>query len=165
MKKTKIAVLVALILGIVMVFGIVCCNVVMGRFYTLQEAYENGWLTQADLMSIAYYHNGGRAHNEEIMDEDYEPTPKSPEVLSKWTESKIKMAAAKEYRGKEYNIKDAKARGFTITEYCGTYGDCVAVMMKDNYSDGPAIVWTDIVAGVNIYYGDGRTMKIWRRMI
>ena len=161
MKKIKI-VLVALILGIVMV-GIVCCNVVMGKFYTLQEAYDNGWLTQADLMSIAYYHNGGRAHNEEIMSEDYAPAPKSPEVLSKWTESRIKRAAAKEYRGREYKIKDAKARGFTITAYYGTYGDCVAIMMKDKYTGEPAVVWTDVVAGVNIYYGSGRTIKVWRR--
>lgn len=161
MKKIKI-VIVALILGIVIVFGIVCCNVVMGKLYTLQEAYDNGWLTQADLMSIAYYHNGGRAHNEEIMDEDYEPLSKTPEELSRWTELKIKMAAAKEYRGREYNIKYARAKGFTITEYCGTYGDCVAVMMKDKYSGEPGIVWTDVIAQVNINYGGGRTIKVWR---
>lgn len=28
-----------------------------GSFYTLQEAYEKGWLTKEDLMNIAYYHN------------------------------------------------------------------------------------------------------------
>ena len=36
----------------------------------LEKAYENGWLTKAELMSIAYYLNGGRTHNEEIMAED-----------------------------------------------------------------------------------------------
>ena len=30
-----------------------------GNFYSLREAYDNGWLTQEDLQSLAYYYNGG----------------------------------------------------------------------------------------------------------
>lgn len=168
MRKAK-RVLIALLLGIVTVFGVAGCNKEpagnkgeesTGTFYTLQEACDNGWLTQADLMSIAYYHNGGRWHNEEIMSEDYVPAPKTPEVLSKKTELKIKNTAAKDYR-ENYNINDAEADGFRITEYCGTYNGCVAIMMRDDYSGTAGVVWTDTIAGVNIYYNSGRTMQIW----
>ena len=133
----------------------------VGSIYTVQEAYNNGWLTQEDLLSIAYYHNGGRTDNEEIMSEGYLPAPKIPEVLSGITESKIKRATAEEYRQKHI-IKYAEAEGFTITEYCGTYGDCVAVMTTDIYSGFTDAVWTDTIGGVNIFYSDGNSIKIWR---
>ena len=133
----------------------------VGVLYTLQEAYENGWLTQEDLLSIAYYHNGGRAYNEEIMSENYQPAPKMPEVLSEETELKIKITAAKEYREKE-NMKYAEADGFTITQYCGTYGDCVAVMLKDKYTGAFQAVRTETIAGVNFRYPNSRTLTIWR---
>ena len=133
----------------------------VGAFYTVKEAYENGWLTQEDLLSIAYYHNGGRAYNEEIMSETYQPAPKMPEVLSEETELKIKITATKECREKE-NIKYAEVDGFTITQYYGTYGNCVAVMMIDNYSDFMTVELTDTVAGVNFYYPYVNLIKIWR---
>lgn len=132
-----------------------------GAFYTLQEAYDMGWLTKANVMRIAYYHNGGRIYNEEIMSETYKPLPKTPEVLSNLTESKIKSTAAKEYREK-YNMQYAEVDGFRITEYCGTYGDCVAVMLRDDYSDAASVYWIDSVAGVNIKYFDGNSIQIWR---
>ena len=62
-----------------------------GRFYTLKEAYNGGLISKADLMSIAYYHNGGRQYNEEIMGEDFVPAPKTPEKLSPATENAIKL--------------------------------------------------------------------------
>ena len=133
-----------------------------GELYSLYVAYVNGWLTKSDIMSIAYYHNGGRTYNEEIMSEEYEPLPKTPEVLSNLTELKIKSTAAKDYREK-FNIEDAVADGFTITQYCGTYGDCIAVMMRDDYSGTAAVVRTVSVAGVKIYYNSGREIQIWRK--
>lgn len=135
-----------------------------GKVYSLQEAYNNGWLTLGDIMSIAYYHNGGRSGNEEIMDEYYEPSPKTPEVLSSETELKIKSAAAKEYREK-YNIENAEADGFTITEYYGTYSGCIAVRTDDIYSGYAAVVWTETVAGIKITYYSGYPIKIWRKTI
>ena len=136
-------------------------QMVYGDLYTLQQAYVNGFISYEDLISIAYYHNGGREHNEEIMSEDYKPSLKTPEVLSELTVLKIKSAAAKDYR-ENYNVKDAKAEGFTIIEYCGTYGDCVAIMMRDDYSGTTGAVWIDSVAGVNIYYNSGKEIQIWK---
>lgn len=134
----------------------------LGPFYSLQEAYHYGLLTQEDLKSIAYYHNGGRTYNEGIMSEAYTPAPKAPEVLNAETEIEIKSAAAEEYREK-YNIKFAEADGFTITQYYGTYNDCIAVMTRDNYSGAADVVWFDSVAGVNIYYSNGKSIQIWRK--
>lgn len=60
-----------------------------GMFYSLQEAYVNGWLTQEQLLSIAYYHHSesytydlNTRYNTELMGENYQPIPKSPETLS-----------------------------------------------------------------------------------
>ena len=167
-----IKIFVSLFLGVIIAFGISGCETTdtpsgdlpeeetAGSFYTLQEAYDNGWLTQEDLMNIAYYNNGGRTDNEEIMSEDYQPAPQTPEVLSEKTELKIKSTAAKEYR--EDNIKDVVADGFTITRYYGTYGDCVAVMMTDNYTDHWDWEVVDCVAGVKLHYNNSNQIKIWR---
>ena len=132
-------------------------------FYSLKNAYDMGLLTRDDLMSIAYYHNGGRRYNEEIMPEDYSPQPKTPEVLSENTELKIKETAAKEFREK-YNVEYAKAEGFTITEYYGTYGGYVAVVIKDNYTGG---VWSPIpetypLAGVEFQIRSENFIRLWR---
>ena len=54
-----------------------CAPEASGDFYSLQEAYEAGYLTKEEIMSIAYYHNGGRVYNEEIMSEEYTPIPKN----------------------------------------------------------------------------------------
>ena len=32
---------------------------VYGELYTLQEAYDNGYISRQDLLSIAYYNNSG----------------------------------------------------------------------------------------------------------
>ena len=133
----------------------------MGAFYSLQDAYDNGWLTQEDLKSIAYYHNGGRVYNETIMNETYVPQPKTPEILSTETELKIKRAAAKDYRD-NYNITDAEAEGFTIVEYDGTFGECIAIMKEDTYTGYWGSEEMPNIAGVIFYYNSSNHITIWR---
>ena len=65
-----------------------CAPEASGDFYSLQEAYEAGYLTKEEIMSIAYYHNGSRVYNEEIMSEEYTPIPKTPQELSEETSKK-----------------------------------------------------------------------------
>lgn len=94
MKKLKI-------LAVVLALGALCMGVLSGcdngkdgletgegTFYTLQKAYDEGYLTKEEIMSIAYYHNGSRVHNEEIMSEEYTPIPKTPQELSEETSKK-----------------------------------------------------------------------------
>ena len=84
MKKIKLCViLVALLLGVLVVFGVAGCGPDMGAFYTLQEAYDGGFLTKDDLETIAYYLNEGIAY---------------PEALDSRTDQAIREAAAYDLR-------------------------------------------------------------------
>ena len=62
----------------------------VGSFYSLEEAYENGWLTRDDILSIAYYYNQGTEGNEELMGESYAPEPMVPETLDEERVNQIK---------------------------------------------------------------------------
>jgi hypothetical protein len=93
----------------------------VSKFYSLQEAYDQGLLTHEDLQSIAYYHNGGYFDvNEEFTgwgyDENFTPVPKTPEILNVETENKIKELQAYNLRTREPN---ATAENVAIIEYYG----------------------------------------------
>ncbi len=126
-----------------------CAPEASGDFYSLQEAYEAGYLTKEEIMSIAYYHNGGRVYNEEIMSEEYTPIPK------------IRSTAAHGYN-ERFPDQNAAADDFSINKYCGTYGDCVVVMMTDIYSNYTDAEWFGEVAGVRFYYNNGNSLSIWK---
>lgn len=137
-----------------------CAPQTYGTFYTLEEAYEAGILTHDELMSIAYYHNGGTRGNEAIMGEDYVPIPKDPQELSEETSWKICETAAYNYR-REYENAEASADDFKIIRYHGTYGDCVAIMMTDKFGDYDTALWTVVVADISIFYNNGNRITIW----
>ena len=133
-----------------------------GKFYTVTEAYENGYLTREQVMSIAYYHNGGNYKNEEIMGEDYKPLSITPKTLSVQAENSIKQTHLNEYyEGKDY----AELSGIRIDSYYGTYNGCFVVMISDDYSGTAGIVWIEEVAGINIYYISGNRIEIWRNIV
>ncbi len=136
-----------------------------GNFFTVTEAYEKSYLTREQVMSIAYYHNGGRSQNEEIMSEDYQPLLKTPEKLSEVTEVSLRQTYI-DHRWKEEDLKaNEELAGeklqVTIFEYNGTYGDCIAVMMTDNFTGYTCALWTEQVGDINIQYSDGNGMLIW----
>lgn len=136
-----------------------------GNFYTVTEAYEKGYLTREQVMSIAYYHNGGRSHNEEIMNEDYQPLPKLPEKLSEESEKIIKQSYFdRHWKDRDMNYLEellGKKLEISIEEYDGTYGSCVAVMMSDNYSGTTGEVLAEEVVDIKIYYISGNRINIW----
>ncbi len=154
----------ALLLGFVAAVA-VGCGTPKGKLYTLQEAYDSGWLTKDDLMSIAYYHNGGREHNEDIMTEDYAPQPKTPEAIDKATEQGIKNAAAWELRNDEIEpIPEAAAEGFTILEYYGSYSGCYVILMRNHYELFPTDVpreWKTIAEVQFLMVGYSR-LCVWK---
>ena len=132
----------------------------LGKFYSLQEAYDNGWLTREELLSIAYYYYeekfprlGGRYGNEEIMDENYTPLPKTPETLDEEMDLEIRKAYVK---GNIYRVDTVE-----IEVYCGTYGECIAVFMhgEGGYPDAEDIekvldiqyVYPNIGLSIEIY--------------
>lgn len=129
-----------------------------GEFHSVREAYESGLLTKEDVMSIAYYHNGGRSGNEAVMSEGYEPQEKGE--LDEGVALKIRQSAAYDYRSKGLD-DEAETDGFTIIEYCGTYGNCVAVMMENIYGGFSEALGVQEIDGIKIYYNSGNRMKIW----
>lgn len=110
-----------------------------GDFYTLQEAYDQGLITKADLQNIAYYQNYSK------HDESYIPTPKNPAELSAETAHAIKQTYA-------YDLHIGKKPSeIFVTKYYGMYNDCVAIMI---YSPGGwwESPWEDEIDGVIIQY-------------
>lgn len=86
-----------------------------GKFYTLKEAYENGYLTQSDLMSIAYYHNGEKSCSL-TLDENV-----SKSIKKAWAK-KLADGGKDSYK----NLTDSDV---SIDEYYGTYNKCVTVIV------------------------------------
>ena len=88
-----------------------------GNFYTMEVAYDNGWLNADDVRSLAccYY--------ELYTDEEnpYSGAYKEPtEKLSEETESELKQAFA----GGTNNV--------TVDKYYGTYNDNIVVTMRNH---------------------------------
>ncbi|MCM1438612.1 MAG: hypothetical protein NC131_05305 [Roseburia sp.] len=89
---------------------------VTGQFYTLQEAYDNGYITQTDLENIAYYHNGEKSY---------------PESLDENIANSIKSDWAKKLSDDETDSADNTVEiSVVIRGYYGTYGNCVAVIVE-----------------------------------
>ncbi|MCL2798070.1 MAG: hypothetical protein FWD58_08475 [Firmicutes bacterium] len=118
-----------------------------GAFYTLQEAFDNGWLTQNEIRSIAYYHNSRYLDDDGIelvyvesaersdlfwidchnLDgswsgwamcaTNYAPIPKKPEVLSEETEKAIKKDRLDFYLSRP-DLYGPDSYGYEITLEC-----------------------------------------------
>ena len=121
----------------------------LGKFYSLQEAYDNGWLTREELLSIAYYYQG-KYLNEELMPEDYLPITKNPEVLSEEIQLEIRQTFYERYvKGGTYTLDDVE-----IQAYCGKYGEYIAVKIESLFSTTGNIV-ERVINGVTFYYEGG----------
>ena len=113
-------------LVLIMIFSLSACgkekHVKLEATY-LDIAYANGWITQEQLKSIAYY------YNEETEAPDFELIPKLP--LSKETEDNIKFSyLQKDYIKKVY--PDATIDHITVFRYYGTYNNYAVVFIKDD---------------------------------
>ena len=118
-----------------------CAPEASGDFYSLQEAYEAGYLTKEEIMSIAHSQNAAGAERGNVK--------------------KIRSTAAHGYN-ERFPDQNAAADDFSINKYCGTYGDCVVVMMTDIYSNYTDAEWFGEVAGVRFYYNNGNSLSIWK---
>lgn len=99
-------------------------------FYTLDEGYRYGWLTDSDLNSIAYYYyeNDQSVH----LGKYGTPKPKDPETLSAETEQQIKEAF-RDYLIHSMKFSSPDMEAVNIYKYYGTYNDCVVVGIKYDY--------------------------------
>lgn len=151
-KKIKIiAFLMVLILVVSATILLVGCVKDRGDFYSLQEAYDNGWLTKEDLQTIANYHNN----------------PTQRPKLSAATEKAIKETRAYDLRygvKTSENIKEpsATAKDVTIIGYYGEYNDIFVVMITDVYTDCDDAVRDIDIAGITFHYISGNRILVWK---
>ena len=155
--------LICLLLTLLMSVGCLCAcrddkNEPPGEFYSLEEAYEKGWISKNDLINIAYYKNGNKLF-EEV--ENFTPSPKNPETLSEETENAIKETLVYITNQDNSNTKATK-NDFEIFKYYGTYNDVVAIMTINNFSRYLTVTDYIIIDGITCYYADSNRIKIWK---
>ena len=102
-----------------------------GEVLYLDDAYDLGYISDEDLPSMAYYFNGGREENEDLIPEDFVPQPKNPRELNEAIESEIKLAYYEKVYNEPYYEEGGIPSAFSIETYCGTYGDCMVVKFMD----------------------------------
>ena len=129
-----------------------------GSFYSLQAAYESGWLSQDDLKNIAYcYHISQDA--EDRTEETFEPSPKVPETLSAETEYKIKRT----YLNDVIGMEDGSFEHVFIYGYYGTYDGNVVVAVTDDYHGYDYVIEPQYdVGGVTFYRYVAAYLRVWR---
>ena len=133
----------------------------VGSLYTLQEAYDNGWLTQEELLSIAYYHhsqtlgsNSSLTFNTELMGENFQPIEKSPETLSTLLNNTIRQTVLNDLNN-EFDSNSFELKQIYIGAYYGAYNGGVAVIILYSRGDDIAlndVIHEDVVANVTFYY-------------
>ena len=102
---------------------------VEGMFYSLDYAFDNGWLTTEQLQSIAYYYYEECIAHDHSECESFTPISKNPSTLSIGTQTAIKQTYLRELQKRAEN---ATLDNIQIANYLGTYRDCIIVGVTDN---------------------------------
>lgn len=106
-------------------------------------ACDDGYFTQEQLKSIAYY------YNEETENPEFELIPKAP--LKKETEDKIKLSYLQRKNVKEA-YPDATVDNIATFNYYGIYNDYAVVFIRDNLFTYDLIFEPEkIIDGVSFY--------------
>lgn len=130
-------------------------HVSIGAFYTLEEAYENDWLSQSDLLNIAFYYQGSE-------DENFLPTSKDPETLSEDQILEIK----KTYLCDVLKMSDGDEEKINLYKYYGTYNDMIAVGVTDTYYLYDILVIPEYeIGGVVFYNFSQRDIFLWMKKV
>ena len=130
----------------------------VGEFYTLDEAYENGWLMQGDLKNIAYYYHTRYGETEHI-DQSFVPTPKTPETLNEETQNKIKRT----YLDEVAMVPDGTFDNIDISQYYGTYNGCVVIGIVSDYLLIDPLLYPEYVIGeVSFFDYVPSAIGVWR---
>jgi hypothetical protein len=131
-----------------------------GQLYTIDSAYESGWLTKDDLMDICYYAyknvwTGEDKDSSTWVKVDYTPSRKLDSLDSK-VETSIKECYYNLNKSK-FIDKDGKSLGgiekLTV-KYYGTYNDCVAVSIDCSLWSSGAVATPKLLAGVAWWKGN-----------
>ena len=155
MKKRIIGILFAAMVVLLLGVSFAGCGYrPQGAFYSLQEAYDAGYITRADLEEIAERQNNGTFVSEAELD---------AQIKQQILEDRAEWLRNPE----EDPYPEAEASGVRIVHYYGVYqGDCYAVMLSSIYEPAfPAVEeeqWEHI-GGVDILYLNSRRIEIWKK--
>lgn len=152
-------------------------------FYSLEYAYKSGMVTQNDIRSIGYYHNGGKEWAgkdpsvatkklEDFVKTDYIPVSKNPQIISANTIDKIKKTYAEVlnssikffYEKKGLSIKKdvvSKENVYEI-EYYGTYNGYIAVAVKSDQASFQQVTTATIADTVFYYANSAEIVLLFR---
>ncbi len=127
------------------------------KFYTVEKAYWDGIITFDELLSIAYYYNNKEDLNKNFTYEINKKVPLSTSLLLEMQE-----AAYLQYKSDENPIN---RENVNISNYYGTYSNCVALNIKANYYNGdPYYIESytiDSVVFTNYYYTEIRIYPLY----
>ena len=143
-KKAKRIISIVIVSIIVLVSSVLiffsCAGT--GKFYSLRDAYEAGYLTKEQIQEVANYHNNGLHNNDMDL------------TLS----SQVKNSWARYLKENSDTFSDIKANDIDFKHY-GTYGKYSVVMMyyghnADQYAP------TDVeIDGIVFHFGHYNTVK------
>ena len=100
---------------------------ITGAFYTMEKAYEKGWLNDDDMKSIAYSYYD--SHNFGYEENPYSGMYTSTEKLTKKIETELKQA----YLEQIAKVRDGDRNRVKIPNYYGTYNKNVVITITSNY--------------------------------
>ena len=158
--KKFFTVFLSAILSFCMLFAFSGCKEKpYGKFYTLEQAYEAGYITQEDLINIAYYRHPNLEKNAHFYGEDFSPIPLAE--FSEDLQRKIKLDKVF-YENKQAQEKNWRyymtVDDVYIAGYYGIYNDCVAVYFGDQ---GLIVLESDLIGGVYFSYGTTVRTMVW----
>ena len=130
-----------------------------GKLYSLQEAFELGFLSVDDIKQIADIHNSKNSNISE--NNEYEPRPKSPENLSDEQIKKIKEDFVI-YWNKAEHSTTATFDKVRIDGYYGTYDGAIALFIDDGNVGYMGVVLHQTIAGYEFMFGSNWTMSIYK---
>lgn len=120
--------------------GICECGVKENNLYTLQEAFDSGYLTHRQLKQIAFYKNSGIKY----------PIKLNSNVENQIIEDFCKM------HGRNANENEGSVR------YFGKYNGCRAVMVDGCGIGYLQCITSETIDGVNFHYSSSQHMLVWR---
>ena len=155
MKKRIIGILFTAVLGLLLGVSVAGCGYKPhGAFYSLQEAYDAGYITRADLEEIAERQNDwGSALKEEL----------DPQVKQMICEDEAERLRNPE----EDPYPEAEASGVRIVHYYGVYqGNCYALILNSRYElDYPMqpVEQPEFIDGIEFMYYNPLRIIIWKK--
>ena len=166
MKRMKL--LAGMVTMILLCIGVLCgCEQNVGTLYSIQEAYEKGWITQDNIMEVCYYRFGEVWFGENLDSDSwvkYEYAPKhTRQELDKSVENDIKKTYyainKSDFFDKEGNslggIDNLSVQSF------GTYNDSCVVIMKCTLWDVGQVAIPMLLAGV-AWWETGEGFLVYR---